>query len=47
MNAMEDKICSQWIRLEMNEEDTRASNLYFYEKCGLPGVVGCIDGTHV
>ena len=33
--------CIQW------PHDTRATQQHFYEKFHIPGVVGCIDGTHV
>uniref|UniRef100_A0A182PWY8 DDE Tnp4 domain-containing protein n=1 Tax=Anopheles epiroticus TaxID=199890 RepID=A0A182PWY8_9DIPT len=42
-----EKCLSQNISLEMNEEEKTDSRNYFYQKSGITGVVGCIDGSHV
>lgn len=47
LRCLERKICPEQIKLESTEEDLRKSKNFFYEKYGIPGVVGCIDGTHV
>ncbi|XP_054729293.1 putative nuclease HARBI1 [Anastrepha obliqua] len=47
INALENVLCPKWIKLKMSEEDSRKSKLHFVEKFGIPGVIGCIDGTHV
>ncbi|KAI8115145.1 putative nuclease HARBI1 [Lucilia cuprina] len=47
INAAESKICPQWIKIEMTTEEKLSSKTYFFQKCQIPGVVGCIDGTHV
>lgn len=47
MNALESKLCPKWINLELTEEETKASKCYFFEKNGMPGVIGCVDGTHI
>ena len=44
--AMEISLCSQWITYPTDAE-TKKTVKFFYEKFGIPGVLGCIDGTHV
>lgn len=43
IEKMENALCSNWIKFELSQETKE----YFYEKHKIPGVVGCIDGTHV
>jgi len=47
--ALEATICPNFIKLEMSTEEAAQSkaNWIFFETTGIPGVVGCIDGTHV
>ncbi|XP_017486348.1 PREDICTED: putative nuclease HARBI1 isoform X1 [Rhagoletis zephyria] len=47
LNIIEQHICGKWITTQMTEEEQNASKIAFYSKSGFPGVVGCIDGTHV
>ncbi|XP_055839901.1 putative nuclease HARBI1 [Episyrphus balteatus] len=47
LDIMEETLCSNWISLKMSEEDIQQSKLCFLEKTGFPGVIGCVDGTHV
>ncbi|XP_036322202.1 putative nuclease HARBI1 [Rhagoletis pomonella] len=47
MTLMERRLCSKWIKLFMPEQEKRATKSYFYEQFGIPGVIGCIDGTHI
>lgn len=42
-DMMEDALCSNWIQFLPNNR-TRE---HFFEHFGMPGVVGCVDGTHV
>lgn len=46
LNALEVSLCSKWISYPTREEN-RISAQEFYRKFGIPGVLGCIDGTHV
>ncbi|XP_065356149.1 putative nuclease HARBI1 [Calliphora vicina] len=46
INAAENIICPQWIKIEMTTDEKLNSKAYFFQKCQIPGVVGCIDGTH-
>lgn len=43
IEAIENNLCSEWIKYEFSE----AARMHFYRKFKLPGVVGCVDGTHV
>ncbi|KAI8116848.1 putative nuclease HARBI1 [Lucilia cuprina] len=38
-------LCSKWIKLEDNNDSEVKE--FFYNYGGIPGVVGCVDGTHV
>lgn len=44
---LEEYICPKWIKFPLTVQERQAIKLQFYEKFGLPGIVGCIDGTHV
>ncbi|XP_059226785.1 putative nuclease HARBI1 isoform X1 [Stomoxys calcitrans] len=46
LQLFENWICGKWIKTPTQEEeqDTMAS---FFEKTGFPGIIGCVDGTHV
>ena len=41
LNAMEAKLCPKYIKFEFSEQ----SKTHFFNKHGVPSVVGCIDGT--
>lgn len=47
INAIESVICPNWINLEMSSEEVAETKAHFYNKFEIPGVVGCIDGTHI
>ena len=40
-------ICPIFIKFEMTEEEKPECKLHFYEKTGLPGVIGCVDGSDI
>ncbi|XP_065089353.1 putative nuclease HARBI1 [Ochlerotatus camptorhynchus] len=44
---LERKICPKWITLVMSDEEMREAKLYFYRKSTIPGIIMCVDGTHV
>lgn len=44
--AMELLLCPKWIKFPGNDEKT-ANKLQFYEKTKFPGVIACVDCTHV
>ncbi|XP_017474597.1 PREDICTED: putative nuclease HARBI1 [Rhagoletis zephyria] len=45
-SLIEWKICPKHIKFDISEEEQNKSKINFY-KSGFPGVVGCVDGTHV
>ena len=47
LEIFEKKICPVWINLQRSEEDVMRTKLFFLENYTIPGVVGCVDGTHV
>lgn len=44
---MEEHICSKWIKARLTQEEEIMCKSYFERKYGFPGVIGCVDGTHV
>lgn len=47
LKAIERSICRRWVTLAMTDEEKRRSREHFYTKFRIPGITGCIDGTHV
>lgn len=47
VRAIEEKVCKIWIVSKLTEEEKSESKTFFYKKTKFPGVVGCIDSTHV
>ena len=45
LDAMNTTICNNWI--EMSEDETIECKRFFYERTGFPGIIGCVDGTHI
>lgn len=46
-HALEEHVCKNWISMNYTDEEKRKAKMYFFEKSGIPGVIGCIDGTHI
>ncbi|XP_058984143.1 putative nuclease HARBI1 [Musca domestica] len=44
LEACEATICCKWI---MTEEEKNSAKEYFFTNSGIPGVIGCVDGTHI
>lgn len=44
---LEDILCPKWVTLKMSEAEKTEARLYFYSKCKIPGIVMCVDGTHI
>lgn len=40
-------LCEKWIKFEMNETEKLNCKISFMTKFNIPGVVGCVDGTHI
>lgn len=47
LDALERVICPLYIKYEMTEEEMAECKLHFFEKTGFPGVIGCVDGSHI
>ncbi|XP_058448989.1 putative nuclease HARBI1 [Malaya genurostris] len=47
IDVLESEVCPSAIRFPINEMEKNAIKLAFYEKTGFPGIIGCVDGTHV
>ncbi|KAH8349338.1 hypothetical protein KR084_009548, partial [Drosophila pseudotakahashii] len=44
---MERILCPKFIKFDQTNEAIIKSKTHFYNKYGIPGVIGCIDGTHI
>ena len=47
LNALERFVCRQNVKLVMDENEKRKCKDHFYRKFKIPGIIGCIDGTHI
>lgn len=47
VNAMFTKLCPKWISFIMTEPEKNEIKEHFYQQNGFPGVIGCVDGTHI
>ncbi|XP_065094631.1 putative nuclease HARBI1 [Ochlerotatus camptorhynchus] len=47
VNILESEVCPTTITFPTNEAENNAIKVAFYEKTGFPGIIGCVDGTHV
>lgn len=47
LNVFEAHLCPVWINVAKTAAEKRQIALAFYKKYNIPGVMGCIDGTHV
>lgn len=47
VNIFETHLCPKWINVPTTKEEKKKIARGFYVKHNIPGVIGCIDGTHV
>jgi hypothetical protein len=47
LNIFERHICGNWISFRKNEVEKREAKEHFFTNYEFPGVIGCVDGTHV
>lgn len=47
IDIMETYVCPDAIKFPTEEAEKNAIKLGFYQKSGFPGVIGCVDGTHI
>ncbi|XP_054745758.1 putative nuclease HARBI1 [Anastrepha obliqua] len=45
--SSEEVLCPKHIVFSMSSEEKQDANRSFYETCGIPGVVGAVDETHI
>ncbi|XP_065366368.1 putative nuclease HARBI1 [Calliphora vicina] len=47
VRILEAQLCPVWIKFPTTAEEKRKIALAFYIKYKIPGVIGCVDGTHI
>lgn len=47
LDIIETEVCPAVIQFPTEEGEKNAIKLGFYAKTGFPGVIGCVDGTHI
>ncbi|XP_067637562.1 putative nuclease HARBI1 [Eurosta solidaginis] len=47
LRILEKYLCPRWIKLRMTESELTQSKQHFQQHFGIPGVIGCIGGTHI
>lgn len=47
IDVFEEHVCPSAITFPTNEQEKNSIRLGFFEKTGFPGVIGCVDGSHV
>lgn len=47
IDVFEAVVCKAEIKFPTNEQEKNSIKIGFFEKTGFPGVIGCVDGTHV
>lgn len=47
VRIFEAQLCPVWIKMPTTTEEKRKIALAFYTKYKIPGVIGCVDGTHI
>ncbi|XP_017466344.1 PREDICTED: putative nuclease HARBI1 isoform X2 [Rhagoletis zephyria] len=47
LDILEAVICPLWIKFHMTDAEKKEAKEYFFQKTGFPGVIGCVDGSHI
>ncbi|XP_039968061.1 putative nuclease HARBI1 [Bactrocera tryoni] len=47
LDALENFICQRWIKFNYTEAEMQQAKSYIYSNTRFPGVIGCVDGTHI
>lgn len=47
IDVFEESVCRTSITFPASQQEKSSIKMGFYEKTGFPGVIGCVDGTHV
>lgn len=40
-------LCTKHIKFDLSVEEEQETKISFYHTCGIPGVIGAVDGTHI
>lgn len=46
-SGIENNMCRKWVSFRQSEREKELAAEQFYQKTGFPGVIGCVDGTHI
>ncbi|XP_046811342.1 putative nuclease HARBI1 [Lucilia cuprina] len=47
LGIMEQYLCSKWVKFNISPDEEMLIKQKFYGKFNMPGVIGCVDGTHI
>lgn len=47
IDVFEEQICKTAIKFPTNDDEKNAIKMGFFEKSGFPGVINCVDGSHI
>ncbi|XP_049307745.1 putative nuclease HARBI1 [Bactrocera dorsalis] len=47
LDALENFIWKRWIQFNYTEAEMQQAKSHFYSNTRFPGVIGCVDGTHI
>ncbi|XP_053948747.1 putative nuclease HARBI1 isoform X2 [Anastrepha ludens] len=47
IDVLENYICQRWVKFSSTVADLQQRKAHFYSKYRIPGIIGCVDGTHV
>ncbi|XP_067636860.1 putative nuclease HARBI1 [Eurosta solidaginis] len=47
LNVLENSLCQRWIKFNYDEAELQQAKLYFFNISRIPGIIGCVDGTHI
>ncbi|XP_036346164.1 uncharacterized protein LOC118755438 [Rhagoletis pomonella] len=47
LGILEKYVCPVWIKLNITNSERSQSKRHFMQKFGIPGIIGCVDGTHI
>lgn len=42
VNVLEECICPKWIKYTYTDAEKRRAKTYFFERSGIPGIIGCV-----
>ncbi|XP_036328564.1 putative nuclease HARBI1 [Rhagoletis pomonella] len=47
LDVLENFICQRWIKFIYTGVELQQAKAHFYSKSRIPGIIGCVDGTHI